>query len=94
MDNHQKSRGLNFSTAEEAAYPFELTEFVADRVCAFKNYIPPDDSLPLDGYTHVQAAIQSGKQPRLQQHLISEFVDVEELPVKQVPKNAKFLRDV
>ena len=90
----KNSDGWNFSTAEEAAYPFELTEAVAYRVVKYHNYTPNPAKLNLVGHSHVQATIQAGKQPRSQQSLISEFADVKEYSLSKAPSNAKFLRDV
>ena len=86
--------GWVFATAEEAAYPKVLTDFVARQVSLFLNFEAPPEHSKLQGTGHSQAAIQSGLQPRKAPQLVSEFACVESFGHGNLPKNSKVLREV
>ena len=87
----------NFSTAEEAAYPATLTDKVAVLVSDFVQFpLQLNASLDDQRQSAALAAVQTGKQPRGNKvaHLISEYKEVIQCSVKDMPSDAKILRNI
>ena len=84
--------GWSFSTAEEAAYPQLLCDRIYQLVSSFLNYTHTDVSGEALS-DHLMSSLQTGKQTRSHPSLLSEFSNIEVFPIKQLPDNAKVLRD-